>query len=108
MIVGFGPAGMFAALILAESGMRPIVIERGANVKERQAAVDRFMRTGVLDTSTNIQFGAGGAGTFSDGKLVTRINDPICRYVLERFHEFGAPEEILDAREAARRDGQTA
>lgn len=95
VIVGFGPAGMFAALILAESGMRPIVIERGANVKERQAAVDRFMRTGVLDTSTNIQFGAGGAGTFSDGKLVTRINDPICRYVLEKFHEFGAPEEIL-------------
>ena len=95
LIVGFGPAGMFAALLLAENGYRPIVIERGADVKTRSEAVAEFIRTGRLDTETNIQFGAGGAGTFSDGKLVTRINDSRCAYVLERFVEFGAPEEIL-------------
>ncbi|MBQ8250212.1 MAG: hypothetical protein IJY93_10110 [Clostridia bacterium] len=95
VIVGLGPAGMFAALILAENGYRPIVIERGADVKARSVAVAEFIRTGRLDTETNIQFGAGGAGTFSDGKLVTRINDSRCAYVLERFVEFGAPEEIL-------------
>ncbi len=95
LIVGFGPAGMFATLILAENGYRPIVIERGGDVKSRCKAVDEFIRTGRLDTETNIQFGAGGAGTFSDGKLVTRINDSRCSYVLERFVEFGAPEEIL-------------
>ncbi len=95
VIVGFGPAGMFAALLLAENGYAPIVIERGADVKERSRAVEEFINTGHLDTDTNIQFGAGGAGTFSDGKLVTRINDPRCSYVLERFVEFGAPKEIL-------------
>ncbi len=95
LVVGFGPAGMFAALILAENGYRPVVIERGADVKSRCEAVERFIKTGKLDTETNIQFGAGGAGTFSDGKLVTRINDSRCSYVLERFVEFGAPEEIL-------------
>lgn len=95
LVVGFGPAGMFAALMLAENGYRPIVIERGGDVKSRSAAVVEFIRTGKLDINTNIQFGAGGAGTFSDGKLVTRINDSRCAYVLERFVEFGAPEEIL-------------
>lgn len=95
VVVGFGPAGMFAALLLAENGYAPIVIERGADVKERSRAVEEFIRTGRLNIDTNIQFGAGGAGTFSDGKLVTRINDPRCSYVLERFVEFGAPEEIL-------------
>ncbi len=95
LIVGFGPSGMFAALILAEHGYRPLVIERGGDVKSRCAAVDAFIKTGSLDTSTNIQFGAGGAGTFSDGKLVTRINDSRCTYVLERLVQFGAPEEIL-------------
>ena len=95
LVVGFGPCGMFAALLLAENGYSPIVIERGLDIPERQAAVAKFNATGILDNSTNIQFGAGGAGTFSDGKLVTRINDPRCTYVLERFHEFGAPDEIL-------------
>ncbi len=95
LVVGFGPAGMFAALMLAENGYRPIVIERGGDVKSRSAAVAEFIRTGKLNINTNIQFGAGGAGTFSDGKLVTRINDSRCAYVLERFVEFGAPEEIL-------------
>ena len=95
IIVGFGPAGMFAALMLAEHGYRPLIIERGGNIEKRSRAVAEFIATGRLDTTTNIQFGAGGAGTFSDGKLVTRINDPRCTYVLERFVEFGAPEEIL-------------
>ncbi len=95
LVVGFGPAGMFAALLLAEHGYAPIVIERGADIASRQKAVAEFIATGRLDVDTNIQFGAGGAGTFSDGKLVTRISDPLCTYVLERFVAFGAPEEIL-------------
>lgn len=95
IVVGFGPAGMFAALMLAENGYAPLVIERGSDVASRTRAVDEFIKTGKLDADTNIQFGAGGAGTFSDGKLVTRINDSRCAYVLERLVEFGAPEEIL-------------
>ncbi len=94
LVVGFGPCGMFAALLLAEQGYRPIVVERGGDISSRTRAVDEFIRTGRLNTETNIQFGAGGAGTFSDGKLVTRINDPHCSYVLERLREFGAPDEI--------------
>ncbi len=95
VIAGFGPAGMFAALTLAEYGFEPIVAERGGDVDEREETVRKFRSGGELDVSTNIQFGEGGAGTFSDGKLTTRINDPLCRYVLERFAEHGAPEEIL-------------
>ncbi len=95
LVVGFGPAGMFAALLLAESGYRPLVIERGDPIEKRTAAVRRFTEKGELDPDSNIQFGAGGAGTFSDGKLTTRINDDRCAYVLRRFAEFGAPEEIL-------------
>ncbi len=94
IIVGAGPAGLFAALLLAESGYNPVILERGGSVAERQEAVKRFNLTHILDTGTNIQFGAGGAGTFSDGKLVTRINDPLSNYILERFVEFGAPEDI--------------
>lgn len=97
IVVGFGPAGMFGALLLAEQGYRPIVLERGGDVWERVDAVERFYRSGDLDSDTNIQFGAGGAGTFSDGKLMTRVNDPLCRYVLRRFVSFGAPESILTA-----------
>lgn len=95
VIAGFGPCGMFCAMLLAEYGYKPLVLERGDSAAGRAAAVERFYRTGILDTNTNIQFGAGGAGTFSDGKLVTRINDSRCRFVLERLHELGAPDEIL-------------
>ncbi len=95
VVVGFGPCGMFCALLLAENGYRPIVIERGSNVEKRTADVERFSKLGILDPESNIQFGAGGAGTFSDGKLVTRINDPKCSYVISTFHRFGAPDEIL-------------
>lgn len=97
LIVGMGPAGLFCALLLAEHGYCPIVIDRGDCVEDRCRAYERFVHEGVLDTESNIQFGAGGAGTFSDGKLLTRINDPRIAYVLRRFCDFGAPEEILIA-----------
>ena len=95
VIVGFGPCGMFCALLLAKYGYKPIVIERGSSVKQRTDDVERFFKSGILNPESNIQFGAGGAGTFSDGKLVTRINDPKCGYVLSEMHRFGAPDEIL-------------
>lgn len=95
VVTGFGPAGMFCALVLAEYGYKPIVIERGDCVENRTEKVSEFWNGGDLDPQTNVQFGEGGAGTFSDGKLTTRIKDPLCRYVLEKFCEFGAPEEIL-------------
>ncbi|MBQ7170999.1 MAG: hypothetical protein IJR89_01840 [Clostridia bacterium] len=95
VIVGMGPAGLFAALLLAKKGMRPVLLERGGTVRERIAARDAFYRTGRLDPDCNVQFGAGGAGTFSDGKLVTRVNDPRCRFVLEELASLGAPREIL-------------
>ena len=95
LVVGMGPAGLFAALFLAENGYCPILIDRGGDLTERIRSVNRFRETAVLDPECNIQFGAGGAGTFSDGKLVTRIHDPYCRTVLETFSRFGAPDEIL-------------
>lgn len=95
LVVGMGPAGMLAALLLAEEGYEPIVIDRGDSVADRCRINKSFIESGVLDTESNIQFGAGGAGTFSDGKLMTRINDPKISYVLRRFFEFGAPESIL-------------
>ncbi len=95
IVVGAGPAGLFAALLLAEAGYAPLLIERGGSVGERSEAHQRFLQTRKLDTECNIQFGAGGAGTFSDGKLVTRVNDPLTSYVLSRFAEFGAPASIL-------------
>ena len=95
MVVGMGPAGLFAALFLAQNGYEPILIDRGSSVEDRVKDTERFFRDGILDPDSNVQFGAGGAGTFSDGKLVTRIRDPLCRSVLETFVRFGAPEEIL-------------
>ena len=94
LVVGMGPAGLFAALLLAENGYAPIIIDRGDPVDKRLEAYEKFVKYGILDTESNIQFGAGGAGTFSDGKLLTRINDPKISYVLERFCDFGAPSEI--------------
>lgn len=94
IIVGSGPCGLFAALILAENGYRPIILERGGSINDRRRSVELFNTHQKLDPDTNIQFGAGGAGTFSDGKLVTRVNDPLTGYVLDRFIEFGAPDEI--------------
>lgn len=94
-VAGFGPAGMFCALTLCEFGYRPVVLERGADMDRRIRAVEGYWQGGALDVSTNVQFGEGGAGTFSDGKLTTRIGDPLCSRVLERLVEFGAPEEIL-------------
>ncbi len=94
LVVGMGPAGMFCALLLAENGYAPVIIDRGDSVEDRVRAVQSFYTTHILDTESNVQFGAGGAGTFSDGKLLTRINDPKCAYVLEMFRRFGAPDEI--------------
>ena len=94
VVVGSGPAGLFCSLLLAEQGYAPLLLERGGDVDERVAALDRFCRTRRLDPETNVQFGAGGAGTFSDGKLVTRVNDPLGSYVLRRLTEFGAPPDI--------------
>lgn len=95
VIVGFGPCGMFCALNLARQGYQPIVIERGGAVEERTKAVERFWQTGVLDANTNVQFGEGGAGTFSDGKLTTRIGDAVIDDILQEFVRHGAPEDIL-------------
>ena len=97
VVIGSGPAGMFCAYLLALKGYCPLLVERGAPARERKRDVDRFWETGVLDPSSNVQFGEGGAGTFSDGKLNTLVKDPVGRnrFVLETFVRFGAPEEIL-------------
>ena len=97
VVVGAGPAGLFCALMLAESGLKPILLERGRKVEDRIRDVEHFWETGILDPESNVQFGEGGAGTFSDGKLNTLVGDKEGRgrYVLKRFVEAGAPESIL-------------
>ncbi len=95
VVVGFGPAGMFAGLILAQAGLKPIIIERGKDVDARTRDVNRFWKTKELNEESNVQFGEGGAGTFSDGKLTTGIKSPFIRKILEELYEAGAPEEIL-------------
>lgn len=97
VIIGTGPAGLFCGLMLARAGLKPVLFERGSDVASRKEKVLKFWETGVLDTECNVQFGEGGAGTFSDGKLNTQIKDPAgrIRRVLETFVEFGASKEIL-------------
>jgi uncharacterized protein len=95
VIVGMGPAGLFAALRLAEYGLKATILERGREVEQRAQDVSRFWRDGTLHPESNVQFGEGGAGTFSDGKLTTRVKDPNCGWVLKQLVAFGAPPEII-------------
>lgn len=96
-VVGLGPAGLFAALELARNGYNPVVFERGKDVSQRKLDVEDFWKNGNLNTESNVQFGEGGAGTFSDGKLTTRIKDKRVQLILKDLHNFGAAEEILFA-----------
>lgn len=95
VVIGLGPAGIVATLELARHGYAPLVVERGRDLSHRVKDVEQFWKTGKLDPVSNVQFGAGGAGTFSDGKLTTRVNDPIMGHLLRTFVEAGAPKEIL-------------
>ena len=94
VLVGAGPAGLFAALVLAEAGAEPIIIERGCDVETRQRDINAFLASRKLNPESNFLFGEGGAGTWSDGKLYTRVHDVRCSYVLRTFAECGAPQEI--------------
>ncbi|MGL4797468.1 MAG: NAD(P)/FAD-dependent oxidoreductase [Paraclostridium sp.] len=95
VVIGSGPAGIFAALLLAQRGYKPLLLERGLDVDKRTEDINKFWQEGKFDSKSNVQFGEGGAGTFSDGKLTTRIKDIRCRKVLEELVNFGSPEEIL-------------
>ena len=95
VIIGTGPAGLFCGLMLSRIGARPILLERGLDVQRRTQLVSEFWETGKLSSQCNVQFGEGGAGTFSDGKLNTGVNDPRLHYILQQFVQFGAPGEIL-------------
>ena len=97
VIVGFGPAGMFAALYLARCGAKPIIVERGSRVEQRRQDVDTFLKTRIIEPNSNIQFGEGGAGTFSDGKLTTNLHNEWIGFVLEEFYKHGATEDVTYA-----------
>lgn len=94
IIIGYGPSGIFAAYRLVEAGFKPIIIEKGKRIKERIKDVEEFFNKGILNINSNVQFGEGGAGTFSDAKLTTRIKDPFIDYILDVFIKFGAKEDI--------------
>lgn len=94
IVVGYGPSGIFATYRLVEAGLKPIVIEKGKRIKDRAKDVEHFFKTGELDVNSNVQFGEGGAGTFSDAKLTTRIKDPFIDYILDVFIKFGGDESI--------------
>lgn len=95
VVVGFGPSGMFASLYLARCGAKPIILERGSMIEDRKKQVEEFIRLKKLLPNSNVQFGEGGAGTFSDGKLTTNLKDPLIRFILKEFVRFGAKEDIL-------------
>ncbi|MCR4898910.1 MAG: hypothetical protein K5892_06765 [Acholeplasmatales bacterium] len=95
IIVGFGPAGMFSALYLARCKAKPIIIERGSKIEIRKEKVNDFLRNKVLSPNSNVQFGEGGAGTFSDGKLTTNLKDPLINWILNEFYLHGAKEDVL-------------
>ena len=95
VIVGFGPAGMFSALYLARCGANPIIIERGSKIEERKEEVKEFLNNKILNKNSNIQFGEGGAGTFSDGKLTTNLKDPLIKFILNEFYLHGAKEDVI-------------
>ena len=95
VVIGMGPAGLFAGLVLSKNGYKPIILERGEDVDTRTSTINKFWNEHQLDTDSNVQFGEGGAGTFSDGKLTTQIKDKRCREILEYFVKAGAPENIL-------------
>ena len=94
IIIGAGPAGLFCALTLIDNGIKPIIVEQGKEVNKREQDVNLFFKEGVLNTSSNVQFGEGGAGTFSDGKLTTNLHTPLCKKVIDEFIKFGAPDQI--------------
>ena len=94
IIVGSGPAGLFCALKLIEYGYKPIIIEQGSKVEDRIKSIENYQKEGALDEACNVQFGEGGAGTFSDGKLTTGVNSPLIKEVLDTFYKFGAPKEV--------------
>ena len=94
IIIGAGPAGLFCALTLIDNGIKPIIVEQGKEVNKREQDVNLFFKEGILNTSTNVQFGEGGAGTFSDGKLTTNLHTPLCKKVIDEFIKFGAPDQI--------------
>lgn len=95
VIIGSGPAGLFCSLVLAYNGLKPILIEQGKCVEERQKDIEEFLENRKLNVLSNVQFGEGGAGTFSDGKLTTGISSIYCKNILEEFVKYGAPKEIL-------------
>lgn len=94
IIIGAGPAGLFCALTLIDNGIKPIIVEQGKTVENRVKDVDLFLKDGILNVNSNVQFGEGGAGTFSDGKLTTNLHTPLCKKVIDEFIKYGAPSEI--------------